>query len=130
MDQLAWPYPGGWSTGWLWDTQDQVTVTVPRRAGANLRAGTGSGWSGLSWAVRDAAEVPGDVQVRAAGVDGEAASLLLAGAGEVITNALVHGPAPRRVWVYTDGPALVCHVRDWPGLRRSARHLPGAGPAR
>ena len=51
-------------------------------------------------------------QMCAAGVDGETAPLLLAGAGEVITNALVHGAAPRRVWVYTEGPALVCHVHD------------------
>jgi anti-sigma regulatory factor (Ser/Thr protein kinase) len=56
-------------------------------------------------------------QIRAAGLDGEAAHLLLAGAGEVITNALVHGGAPRRVWVYPEGPALVCHVYDrGPGI--------------
>ncbi len=24
----------------------------------------------------------------------------------------MHGSAPRRVWVYREGPALVCHVRD------------------
>jgi anti-sigma regulatory factor (Ser/Thr protein kinase) len=56
-------------------------------------------------------------QIRAAGLEGEAAHLLLAGAGEVITNALVHGRAPRRLWVYTEGPMLVCHVHDGgPGI--------------
>jgi anti-sigma regulatory factor (Ser/Thr protein kinase) len=56
-------------------------------------------------------------QIRAAGLEGEAAHLLLAGAGEVITNALVHGGAPRRLWVYTEGAALVCHVHDGgPGI--------------
>jgi anti-sigma regulatory factor (Ser/Thr protein kinase) len=56
-------------------------------------------------------------QIRAAGLEGEAAHLLLAGAGEVITNALVHGRAPRRLWVYTEGPTLVCHVHDGgPGI--------------
>jgi anti-sigma regulatory factor (Ser/Thr protein kinase) len=56
-------------------------------------------------------------QIRAAGVDGEEAQLLLAGAGEVITNALVHGRAPCRLWLYTEGPSLVCHVHDrGPGI--------------
>ena len=47
-----------------------------------------------------------------AGLEGEAAQLMLASAGEVVTNALVHGGTPRRLWVYPEGPALVCHVRD------------------
>jgi len=42
----------------------------------------------------------------------KAIPLLVTAAGEVVTNALVHGTAPRRLWVYTDGPMLVCHVRD------------------
>jgi anti-sigma regulatory factor (Ser/Thr protein kinase) len=47
-----------------------------------------------------------------AGLRGDPAQLLLTAAGEAVTNALVHGSAPRRVWVYREGPALVCHVRD------------------
>ena len=51
-------------------------------------------------------------QLARAGFADEAASLLVAAVGEVVTNALTHGTAPRRLWVYTDGPMLVCHVRD------------------
>ncbi len=42
----------------------------------------------------------------------EAAALLVAAAAEVVTNALMHGTAPRRLWVYTEGSMLVCHVSD------------------
>lgn len=36
---------------------------------------------------------------------------------EIAANALVHGKAPRRIWVYTDDGAIVCQVRDaGPGL--------------
>jgi anti-sigma regulatory factor (Ser/Thr protein kinase) len=51
-------------------------------------------------------------QLRQAGFGDEAAPLLVAAAGEVVTNALMHGSAPRRLWVYTEGPMLVCHVHD------------------
>jgi anti-sigma regulatory factor (Ser/Thr protein kinase) len=37
---------------------------------------------------------------------------------EIVTNALIHGEAPRCLWVYRRDGALVCHVRDG-----------GAGPA-
>lgn len=51
-------------------------------------------------------------QLARAGFGDEAAALLVAAAAEVVTNALMHGTAPRRLWVYTEGPMLVCHVRD------------------
>jgi anti-sigma regulatory factor (Ser/Thr protein kinase) len=51
-------------------------------------------------------------QLAQAGLADEAAQLLLAAAAEVVTNALMHGAAPRRLWVYMEGPMLVCHVRD------------------
>jgi hypothetical protein len=51
-------------------------------------------------------------QLDQAGFGEEAAPLLVAAAGEVVTNALMHGTTPRRLWVYTEGPMLVCHVRD------------------
>jgi anti-sigma regulatory factor (Ser/Thr protein kinase) len=51
-------------------------------------------------------------QLGRAGFGDEAASLLVAAAGEVVTNALMHGTPPGRLWVYTEGPMLVCHVRD------------------
>ena len=51
-------------------------------------------------------------QLAQAGFGDKAAALLVAAAAEVVTNALMHGTAPRRLWVYTEGPMLVCHVRD------------------
>jgi anti-sigma regulatory factor (Ser/Thr protein kinase) len=51
-------------------------------------------------------------QLARAGLGSDAASLLVAAAAEVVTNALQHGTAPGRLWVYTEGPMLVCHVRD------------------
>ena len=70
-------------------------------------------------------------QLAQAGFGDEAAALLVAAAAEVATNALTHGTAPRRLWVYPEGPMLVCHVqRRRPGLRRPARRLPRPGPAR
>lgn len=48
----------------------------------------------------------------AAGLGRTATDYLLMAAGELITNALVHGKAPRNMWVYTDGDQLVCHVHD------------------
>lgn len=47
-----------------------------------------------------------------AGITGEPGQLMLFAAAEAVSNALVHGVAPRRLWVYAEGPALVCHVRD------------------
>ncbi|MGH9087930.1 MAG: ATP-binding protein [Acidimicrobiales bacterium] len=41
-----------------------------------------------------------------------AVSKLVIGAEEVLTNALLHGGPPRQLSVYTEGPALVCHVSD------------------
>jgi len=51
-------------------------------------------------------------QLAWAGFGDEAAALLVSAAAEVVTNALTHGTAPRRLWVYTEGPMLVCHVHD------------------
>ena len=51
-------------------------------------------------------------QLAQAGFGDEAAGLLVAAAAEVVTNALTHGTAPRRLWVYPEGPMLVCHVHD------------------
>ncbi len=51
-------------------------------------------------------------QLTRAGFGDEAAAVLVAAAAEVVTNALMHGTAPARLWVYTEGPMLVCHVRD------------------
>jgi anti-sigma regulatory factor (Ser/Thr protein kinase) len=51
-------------------------------------------------------------QLAQAGFGDEPAALLVAAAAEVVTNALMHGTASRRLWVYTEGPMLVCHVRD------------------
>ena len=89
--------------------RDHCLVVEPPPGAASIDFDRGDDLAGVRFFLRE--------QMRAAGVDGEAAPLLLAGAGEVITNALVHGAAPRRVWVYTEGPALVCHVHDrGPGI--------------
>lgn len=37
---------------------------------------------------------------------------LVLAVNEVLTNALTHGRPPARLYVYRDGPALVCHVHD------------------
>ena len=36
----------------------------------------------------------------------------MTGAGEVLTNAVVHGACPCQLWVYAESGALVVHVRD------------------
>ncbi len=57
------------------------------------------------------------IRLATAGLDGEAVQIMITAVGEVVTNALVHGRAPRRLWVYPDGEYLVCHVYDsGPGL--------------
>lgn len=37
---------------------------------------------------------------------------LVLAANEVLTNALTHGLPPARMYLYSEGPALVCHVHD------------------
>jgi anti-sigma regulatory factor (Ser/Thr protein kinase) len=51
-------------------------------------------------------------RARAAGLSRTDTDFLLMAAGELITNALVHGQVPRNMWVYTDGDKLVCQVHD------------------
>ncbi|NUR08132.1 MAG: sensor histidine kinase [Nocardioidaceae bacterium] len=46
------------------------------------------------------------------GLDVAATTGLLLGVTEILTNALEHGSAPRRLYVYREGPALACHVHD------------------
>ena len=70
-------------------------------------------------------------QLAQAGFGDEAAALLLAAAAEVVTNALMHGTAPRRaLGLYRGAHAGLPRARRRPGLRRSARRLPRPGPAR
>jgi anti-sigma regulatory factor (Ser/Thr protein kinase) len=89
--------------------RDHCLVVEPPPGAASISFDRGDDLAKVRFFLRE--------QMRAAGIDGEAAPLLLAGAGEVITNALVHGAAPRRVWVHTEGPALVCHAHDCgPGI--------------
>jgi anti-sigma regulatory factor (Ser/Thr protein kinase) len=51
-------------------------------------------------------------QAAAAGLGGEATDYLLIAVGELVTNALVHGRPPRRLWVYADDSMLICHISD------------------
>jgi anti-sigma regulatory factor (Ser/Thr protein kinase) len=77
------------------------------------------------------------VRARAAqrGLAGDACDRLVQAVTEVLTNALKHGKPPRRMYVYTEGGVLVCHVHDsGAGLRNHlATYLPpgpGTGPGR
>jgi anti-sigma regulatory factor (Ser/Thr protein kinase) len=79
-------------------------VVEPPPAAASVGFGRGDDLAGVRRFLR--------AELSQAGLQGDPAQLLLTAAGEAVTNALVHGAAPRRVWVYREGPALVCHVRD------------------
>ncbi len=66
-------------------------------------------------------EVPGELsgvrrflraELAAAGLAGEAAQVVVTAVGEVVANALAHGRAPRRLWVYSEHGKLVSHVQD------------------
>lgn len=46
------------------------------------------------------------------GLGAAALTELVTGAGEVLTNAVVHGACPCQLWVYAESGALVVHVRD------------------
>ena len=52
---------------------------------------------------------------REAGFGPDPTQDLVLAANEVLTNALTHGLPPARLHLYTDGPALVCHVHDTGG---------------
>ncbi len=53
----------------------------------------------------------------AAGLGREATASLVMAAGELITNALIHGSPPRRLSVYPVSSMLICHIHDsGPGL--------------
>ncbi|WP_028057734.1 sensor histidine kinase [Candidatus Solirubrobacter pratensis] len=53
----------------------------------------------------------------AAGLSRATIEDMLVAVSEVATNALVHGQAPRCMWIYLRHDALVCHVHDGgPGL--------------
>ena len=79
-------------------------VTEPPPSAASVGFGRGDDLAGVRRFLR--------AELGQAGLQGDPAQLLLTAAGEAVTNALVHGSAPRRVWVYREGPALVCHVQD------------------
>ena len=84
--------------------RDFSAVAGPPPAAASIGFGRGEDLAGVRRFLR--------AELAQAGVGDEAAQLLLAATAEVVTNALMHGAAPRRLWVYTEGPMLVCHVRD------------------
>lgn len=53
----------------------------------------------------------------AAGLGRETTAYLVMAAGELITNALIHGRPPRRLSVYPVSSMLICHIHDsGPGL--------------
>lgn len=84
--------------------RDFSAVAVPPPAAASVSFGHGADLADVRRFMR--------AQLAHSGLDDEAAQLLLAAAAEVATNALAHGAPPRRLWVYTEGRMLVCHVQD------------------
>ena len=84
--------------------RDYSAVVEPPPGAASIGFGRGDDLAGARRFLR--------AELSRAGLEGEPGQLLLFAAAEAVTNALVHGAAPRRLWVYTEGPALVCHVRD------------------
>lgn len=52
-----------------------------------------------------------------AGLSAEATGYLVVAVGELVTNAVIHGLPPRRLWVYADASTLICRIHDGgPGL--------------
>lgn len=51
-------------------------------------------------------------EAAAAGISGDRSTEIVVAVHEVLTNALVHGEPPRRLFVYVEEGALVCHVTD------------------
>ena len=84
--------------------RDFSVVATPPLTSASIGFGRGEDLAGVRRFLR--------AQLAHAGLGEEASQLLVAAASEVVTNALTHGTAPRRLWVYTEGPMLVCHVQD------------------
>lgn len=52
------------------------------------------------------------VQADLAGLEDERAENLVLAAFEIVANAVFHGKPPRRLYVYREDRALVCHVHD------------------
>ena len=84
--------------------RDFSAVAEPPPAAASVGFGCGADLADVRHFIR--------AQLAHSGLGDEAAQLLLAAAAEVATNALAHGAPPRRLWVYTEGRMLVCHVQD------------------
>ncbi|MGI8445779.1 MAG: anti-sigma factor RsbA family regulatory protein [Streptosporangiaceae bacterium] len=84
--------------------RDYSAVVQPPPSAASVGFGRGDDLAGVRRFLR--------AELSQAGLQGDPAQLLLTAAGEAVTNALLHGGAPRRLWVYREGPALVCHVKD------------------
>jgi anti-sigma regulatory factor (Ser/Thr protein kinase) len=84
--------------------REYSTVVEPPAAAASAGFGRPDDLAGVRRFLR--------AELSQAGLAGDQAQLVLTAAGEAVTNALVHGGAPRRLWVYREGPALVCHVQD------------------
>jgi anti-sigma regulatory factor (Ser/Thr protein kinase) len=84
--------------------RDFSAVVQPQLTAASIGFGRGEDLAGVRRFLR--------AELAQAEFGDDAAQLLLAATAEVVTNALVHGTAPRRLWVYTEGPMLVCHVHD------------------
>lgn len=74
-------------------------------------------------------------QAEAAGLRPRATQDVVLAVGELLSNAIVHGRAPRRVWAYREKEEFVFHVHDsGPGftdpLEAYLPPLPGASPGR
>jgi anti-sigma regulatory factor (Ser/Thr protein kinase) len=71
------------------------------------------------------------VHATRAGLGTKVTAELSLAVSEVMTNALDYGQAPRRLYAYSEGPMLVCHVHDsgeGPGNPLASYLPPGIGP--
>jgi anti-sigma regulatory factor (Ser/Thr protein kinase) len=100
--------------------RERSVVSCPPLSAASIGFGSPGDLSGVRRFLR--------ARLATAGLGAGAVQAMITAVGEVVTNALVHGRAPQRLWVYPEGAYLVCHVHDsGPGFADplAAYQIPG-----
>jgi anti-sigma regulatory factor (Ser/Thr protein kinase) len=100
--------------------RDHSVVSYPPLSAASIGFGSPGDLAGVRRFLR--------ARLATAGLAPGAVQAMITAVGEVVSNALVHGRAPRRLWVYPEGGYLVCHVHDsGPGFADplAAYQIPG-----